>query len=101
MGAAYFIGFVISSILVPRVSDKKYGRKKPYLISLLGAIICYVMLYLSTSIYFHIIIYLCLGLCGGGRVCVGLAYMNEFIPEKYHNMTITIANLGDCCILLF
>ena len=90
MGTAYFIGFMLSSILVPRLSDQKYGRRKPYAASLVGAIISYIMIYLSHSVYLHIFVFLCLGLCAGGRVCVGLAYVNEFVPEKYHNLTTTI-----------
>ena len=27
------------------------------------------------------------GCCAGGRVCVGLSYLNEFIPTKYQNIT--------------
>jgi MFS family permease len=101
MGTTYFIGFMISSILVPRVSDSGYGRKGPYAASVVVSLISYIAIYLSTSIYITIFVFLCLGLCAGGRVCVGLVYMNEFVPLRYHNLTTTIYNLGDSCILLF
>jgi MFS family permease len=100
-GSAYFIGFMISSLVVPRISDKFYGRRNVYLPSMIFCTILYVMIYLSSSIYINIFYFLCIGLCAAGRVCVGLAYMNEFVPRKYHNLTTTILNLGDSFIMLY
>ena len=100
-GFAYFIGFTISSIIVPRLSDYKYGRRWPYIASMLGQLILYVAMFLSKSIYFNIIWFFGIGLCAGGRVCVGLSYMNEFIPEKYHNFTTTCLGQGDVCVMLY
>jgi MFS family permease len=92
---------MISSFLVPRISDYKYGRRKPYLMSLMITMILYIMMFLSNSIYFNIIYFLGIGLCSGGRVCVGLSYMNEFIEERYHNLTTTIFLLGDSSLMLY
>jgi hypothetical protein len=82
-GTSYFIGFMLSSLSVPRLSDKYYARRKPYLYSLIGCVIFYTIIYISHSIYINIFCFFCIGLCAGGRVCVGLAYMNEFMPKKY------------------
>jgi len=100
-GTAFFIGFMISSFLVPRASDHKYGRRMPYLTSLGCAMILYIMIYLSNSIYYNIFYFLGIGLCCGGRVCVGLSYMNEFIEERYHNLTTTLFLVADSFMMLY
>ena len=100
-GTFYFIGFGISSFLVPRYSDSSCGRRKPYIGSLVFALIFYLMAAMSNSIYFTIIWFFGIGLCCGGRVCVGLSYCNEFIPAKYHNLTSTICLLGDSTIMIY
>ena len=100
-GTAYFAGFMISSVMVPRLSDTKFGRKRPYIISLLVQLILSIMMFLSKSIYFNIVWFLGIGLCAGGRVVVGLSYMNEFVPERYHNVTTTIMAQGDVCVMIY
>lgn len=92
---------MFSSMITPRLSDKYYGRKKPYLCSMIGCSISYIMIYFSKSIYFNILCFFFIGLCGGGRVFVGISYMNEFIPENYHNLTISCYQLGDCVIMIY
>jgi MFS family permease len=100
-GTAYFIGYGVSSLIVPRLSDKYYARRKPYLYSMIGCLICYTIAYLSHSIYIIIFCFFCIGLCAGGRVCVGIAYMNEFMPNKYQNIATSFRNLGDTAVMFY
>jgi MFS family permease len=100
-GTFYFLGWGISSVIVPRLSDSSAGRRKPYLCSLACGLILYLMIVISPNIYITIIYFFGIGLCQGGRAIVGLSYMNEFIPEKYRNLTGTIFLLGDTCVLFY
>ena len=51
LGSMYFIGFAISSGITPLLAGK-YGRKLPYLGSLLLQTLAYLVIILSKSIYF-------------------------------------------------
>ena len=81
VGSAYFLGFAISSSIIPPLSDR-IGRKWPYISSLALQLGAYVLIFLSKNIWLTILGYLIVGLCAGGRVVVGMNYMCEFVPEK-------------------
>ena len=61
LGSMYFLGFGLSSAIVPRIADK-FGRKKPYVISLTIQLIAYIMIYYSVNLNFTIALYLLVGL---------------------------------------
>ena len=42
-----------------------------------------------------------MGLCAGGRVAVGTAYQNEFVPYKYQALVIGVIGVGDSSTMLF
>ena len=79
MGSAYFLGFAISAGITPAISDK-YGRKIPYILSLIMQTIAYAFIIWSKNIYMTIAFYLFVGLSAGGRVCIGSMYQAEFMP---------------------
>ena len=81
MGSAFFVGYALSSATVPIWSDKR-GRKVPYLGSMWFQLVAYALIIVSKNIYLTIGAYVIVGLCAGGRVVVGMNYMNEFIPKK-------------------
>ena len=99
IGSVYFLGMAASASFIPYISDIM-GRKKPYALSLLLALIGYLVMYFSTSINLTIAAYLIIGIAAGGRVIIGATYMNEFIPLKYQNAVITILNLSDGSIMI-
>jgi hypothetical protein len=41
------------------------------------------------------------GCCAGGRVCVGLSYLNEFVPEKYQNITSVMFTNMDALVMSY
>lgn len=82
IGSMFFVGFAISSGVVPRLGDK-VGRKVPYLASMFAQFLMYILLFISRSIYLTIFCYFIIGLASGGRVAIGTMYLNEFIPAKY------------------
>ena len=73
MGSAYFLGFAISAGITPAISDK-YGRKTPYILSLVMQTGAYALIIWSKSIYLTIAFYFLVGLSAGGRVCIGSMY---------------------------
>jgi len=78
MGSLYFVGFAISSGFAPLAADK-FGRKRPYLTCLLVQTSAYILIFFSPNVYITIWCYLFVGLCAGGRVSIGINYMNEFV----------------------
>lgn len=100
MGSAYFLGFAISSGIVPRISDIM-GRKWPYISSLIFQTIAYLLIILSTNLYGTIAYYLMVGLAAGGRVSIGTMWLSEFIPLKYQSTIVTMINCGDASVMIF
>ena len=47
------------------------------------------------------VFYFIAGTCSGGRVIVGLNYMNEFVPTKYQNITTTWFPNGDAFVMIY
>ena len=39
--------------------------------------------------------YLVVGLCAGGRVCVGIAWQNEFLETKYQALMTSLVGCAD------
>jgi MFS family permease len=81
IGSAYFLGFAISSSIIPPIS-KQIGRKWPYLLSVTFQLSAYILIFLSKNIWLTILGYLMVGFSAGGRVVVGLSYMCEFVPQN-------------------
>ena len=81
IGSAYFLGFAVSSAITPHFGDK-YGRKRPYLYSLILQTLTYFVIIISKSLNLTLACYLLVGLSAGGRVAIGTNYLSEFIPKK-------------------
>ena len=45
--------------------------------------------------------YFMVGLSAGGRVAVGIMYLNEFIPVKYQSIVTFMVMGGDASIMIF
>ena len=100
IGSAYFLGFAISSSVTPYLSDK-YGRKWPYISSLLLQTCAYVLIIISKDILATISYYLIVGLAAGGRVAVGTNYLAEFMPVKHQGSICSIINAFDASVMIF
>jgi len=99
IGSAAYLGFAISSAVMPKMSDK-YGRKMAMLVCLVFNAIAYWQVMVSTSIEYTIKLYFVLGLCSGGRVGVLLTYLNELVPAETRGTVTTFANICDSFVLL-
>lgn len=99
MGSFYFLGFGISSGILPPLADK-FGRKYTYFFDVLTQTIAYLVIFFSKNIYLTIACYLVVGLCAGGRVAIGTTYMNEFLPLKNQNSATTMVNVHDSSVMI-
>ena len=99
IGSAYFLGFAVSSAITPRLGDK-YGRKRPYIFSLIMQSFAYFVIILSKSLNLTLVCYLLVGLSAGGRVAVGTNYLSEFIPQKQQSLVITLLLAADAVVMI-
>ena len=40
-------------------------------------------------------------MCAGGRICVGMNYMNEFLPYKWQTVATTTVNTVDAVTMIY
>ena len=91
IGSFYFLGFAISSAIIPPISDK-FGRKWNFYACLMLQTICYTLLFYSKSLKLTTGIYLVIGSTHGSFTSVATNYMNEFLPFEYQSLVITLMN---------
>lgn len=99
VGSVYFIGFALSSAIVPNQADR-FGRKMPLIASIFVQTLAYFYIYFTQDIWRIITCYFVVGCCAGGRVGICVPYMNEFIPKDRQNMATTILNCHDASIMI-
>ena len=100
IASAYFLAFAISSGITPSLADK-FGRKIPYVASLVLQTVAYLFIIISKDINAVIGFYFIVGLAAGGRVSVGVNYYAEFLPQKYQDYSGAFVNCGDATIMIF
>ena len=100
MGSLYFVGFAISAGIVTPLADI-YGRKVIVLWSMVIQLLAYIAIIYSTNIYAVITYYFIIGMCAGGRECVGTVYFNEFFPSKHQNMGTSLSNAVDGSVMIW
>jgi MFS family permease len=102
-GMMYFVGFAISSVVVPTYSDM-HGRKGIYNFSLLCTFLSLLtMLVLPanpSSVYFLLAAFLLMGLSSAGRLSVGYCYFLEFSPKKLSDTLGTVFNITEAVVYL-
>ena len=75
-GSLFFAGVVVSSLIMPRLSDN-FGRKKLTLIGTSGHFLCAIGILCSKSLNFSLAMTFLLGFNMGGRVLVGYCWLSE------------------------
>ena len=81
LGSLGFLGWVLSLLVIPRAVDRS-GRKWIIIISSIAAVVAYIGIMFSTSIYLTYFFILFNGLTLAGRVSVGYVYMMELLPAE-------------------
>ena len=75
-GSLFFAGVVVSSLIMPRLSDN-YGRKKLSLFGTIGHFFFSIGILCSTSLNFSLAMTFMVGFSMGGRVLVGYCWLTE------------------------
>ena len=79
IAAALFAGWAISAAFLPRMADV-YGRKPIYRWSMIGHLLVYGGIVLSSSLVLTTSLMFFLGVATAVRASVGFIYMTELVP---------------------
>lgn len=85
MGTMLFLGWMTSSMIVPRLSDI-YGRKRFFLGFQVLQVSAIIALYMSTSVYQALAILFVLGISGVGRSPIVYIYLQEMLTPEYQKI---------------
>ena len=99
IGSAFFLGWTIFAIAIPRMGDL-YGRRLVYLTSMAIQAPCIYTLMVSHSLYLTIAMLFMMGAMSAGRVSVGFLYIQEMVPAKMRSLTGTLFALCDACTMV-
>jgi len=99
LGSAYFIGWVCTLLVLPRLADT-YGRKWIYRLGMILTGACLSCVYVSSSINSMIAIIFCIGVLTSVRITISYVYLNEFILSKYQAYVGTIWGIFDSMVFL-
>jgi MFS family permease len=83
----YFIGVIVGMSFVPLLADK-FGRKWPFLITIIIFIIGAIGLILTNNLYEAYFYEFLIGFTFAGRIVVGLNYTMEYLNVKWHQFTV-------------
>lgn len=98
IGSSFFIGWTLTTILLPAMADK-YGRKWIFRLSTLTTGIAMVFLLISTELYLTVLMMFICGLATPGRISVGFVYGTEFFPKSLRSVYGTCFLVIDTCTL--
>ena len=100
IGSAYFAGYSISCLVVPRLADI-YGRRMPYIVSTWIQLILYFGIYFSKSLMMTLTLILIFGFCGAGRSAVGYLYLIEMVPSRWKTLAGTLMHSVNSLTFVF
>eukprot|EP00347_Sterkiella_histriomuscorum_P010242 403377046 len=94
LGSAYFIGYSLACLIMPRLADI-YGRKIFYLSSSALQLFLYLGIMLSRSAELTTALIVFFGICGVGRSAIGYLYLLEMIPAEWKNIVGTLTHVAN------
>jgi len=101
---AFFIGFAISSLFVPSLSDR-HGRKRIFVVCMLTNLFVLIGIFIMPSksnyIWAVIALFLFQGLEAGGLTAIGYCYFVELAPKWCAEYLGTIWNVSEGCNFIF
>ncbi len=99
LGSMVFAGWMFGSLFIPRLGDL-YGRKWPFLGSLLVAVLTYVCVILSSDLRLTIALMLIYGTCCAGRYSTCYVYFSEIIPAANRTLACSAVLFIDASTLI-
>ena len=99
IGSMYFLAWGTFSIITPNLADR-FGRKWILFTVSVMQVICALLLQLSKSIYFTIVVYFFIGISASGRVTITTTYMSELVWSKHRIAVNTLLHVGDGFVMV-
>lgn len=91
----------MSSLFLPRLADI-YGMKRVLFVVLLNqAVFWFLLLFVSKSIWFTILIFAGFGVSAGGIFPICTIYLADFVAIKHQTMVTTVLMVLDSCAMIF
>ena len=81
LGSAFFFGWCLTLLWVPRLADI-YGRKKLFVIGMIGDLVVFTIVMVSKSLNVMIVMIFCFGALTSIRKAVGFIYLMDMTPQK-------------------
>lgn len=100
IGSAYFAGYSLSCLIVPRLADL-YGRRLPFIVSSWFQFLIYFGIFFSKSYLFTVAMILIFGFCGAGRSLIGYLYLLELVPSEWKTLVGTSLHSANSCTFIF
>ena len=95
----YFIGFTVTTLWLPPLSDI-FGRKKFFTAGMALGLAIHVVMLFTQSWTMMIVMCFCIGLLTPLRMQVGFNYMIEFIPKRSQIMAGTCYMISDALVFV-
>ena len=89
LGSSFFIGVIFGMLITPKLSDL-YGRKQPFVWTMILSIIGQAGLMFCDDLEEALIFMTICGVTFPGKSVVGLNYLLEFFHEKHHPNAVTL-----------
>ena len=100
MVSIYFVGWCISILWVPLLSDY-FGRRRFLKIGNFFNLVFYTILVASQSINITIVTIFFCGVMAAFRLTIGVPYLMELLPREKRNLAFTLVAIFDVSIYLF
>jgi MFS family permease len=92
IGSSIYIGWTISSFILPRIADI-IGRKPVFCLSMLIQTVAFIGLFFTKSIYLAYFIMFLFGVSSVGRTSISFLYLMEILPKAQQVLVGTILQL--------
>lgn len=100
IGSMYLFGWASGCLFIPRLGDV-YGRRIPFLISVVLSLGVYIGLILSQNIYLTMVMFFLLGLCTPGKSNIAYVYLLELVPTDWQTYVGTALLFADGSTMIF
>lgn len=97
IGSAYFLGWCVTLLWVPRLSDQN-GRRKFFMVGMTMQLVLYTMLMICNSLDVMITIFFFFGMNASIRINVGFVYLMELMPKNKQTLAGTAWSIGEAMV---
>ena len=92
-----FMGWALSAVFLPRLSDI-YGRKKVFMFSLLLQTLAMIGMYASRDLNLTTVMMFIFGMAAVGRTSIGFLYLMELLPTNRQVLVGTTLHLNNALV---